>query len=93
MPRPRIRRRLRFKPNVHYFKPQGVPMRELEEVVILPDELEALKLHDIDGLEQIEASKKMGISQPTFARTLDSVYKKLADGIINGRAIKIGGTS
>jgi len=93
MPRPRIRRRLRFKPNVHYFKPQGVPMRELEEVVILPDELEALKLHDIDGLEQIEASKKMGISQPTFARTLDSVYKKLADGIINGKAIKIGGTS
>ena len=89
MPRPRIRRRLRFKPNVYYFKPQGVPMRTLEEVVILPDELEAFKLHDIDGLEQTEAAKKMGISQPTFARTLDKVYKKLADGIIHGKAIKL----
>jgi len=64
-------------------------MRVLEEVVILHDEVEALKLHDIDGLEQVEAAKMMGISQPTFARTLDKVYKKLADGIINGKAIKI----
>lgn len=64
-------------------------MRSLKEVVISHDELEALKLHDVDGLEQIEAAKKMGISQPTFARTLDSVYKKLADGIVSGKAIKI----
>ena len=64
-------------------------MRELEEVIILRDELEAIKLHDYDGLEQTEAAKKMGISQPTFARTLDRVYKKIADGIINGKAIKI----
>jgi len=61
----------------------------LKEVVIFPDELEALKLHDIDGLEQIKAAESMGISQSTFARTLDKVYKKIADGIINGKAIKI----
>jgi uncharacterized protein len=66
-------------------------MRMLKEVVVLRDELEALKLHDVDGLEQTEAAKKMGISQSTFARTLDKVYKKLADGIINGKAIKIEG--
>ncbi len=64
-------------------------MRALKEVIILHDELEALKLHDVDGLEQIEAAKEMGISQSTFARTLDSVYKKLADGIIHGKALKI----
>jgi predicted DNA-binding protein (UPF0251 family) len=64
-------------------------MQKLEEVVILHDEIEALKLHDVDGLEQIEAAKSMGISQSTFARILDKVYKKLADGIINGKAIKI----
>lgn len=64
-------------------------MRALEEILIFHDEVEALKLHDIDGLEQTEAAKKMGISQSTFARTLDKVYKKLADGIINGKAIKI----
>jgi len=61
----------------------------LDEVVLEHDELEALKLHDIDGLEQIEAAKKMKISQSTFARILDRVYKKLAESIINGKAIKI----
>jgi uncharacterized protein len=89
MPRPKIHRCLRHKQNTHYFKPRGVPMQKLEEVVILHDEIEALKLHDVDGLEQIEAAKSMGISQSTFARILDKVYKKLADGIINGKAIKI----
>jgi len=61
----------------------------LEEVILEYDELEALKLHDIDGLEQIEAAKKMKISQSTFARILDKAYKKLAEGIVNGKAIKI----
>ena len=89
MPRPRRRRRVRFSPDVYYFKPQGIPLRELEEVVLLPDELEALKLHDVDGLEQVPASEKMGISQPTFARILDSAYKKLAQALIQGKAIRI----
>ena len=89
MPRPKINRRLRFNPDVYYFKPRGIPLRNLEEVVLLPDELEALKLHDVDGLEQIEAASKMKISQPTFARTLDKAYKKLAEGIIKGKAIRI----
>ena len=93
MPRPRIPRCLRFKPNVYYFKPQGIPLRELEEIVLLPDELEALKLHEIDGLEQIVAAKRMEISQPTFARTLGSVHKKIAEGIISGKAIRIDRTS
>ncbi len=65
----------------------------LEEVSLLPDELEALKLHEIDGLEQIEASGKMKISQPTFARILDSAHKKIAEGIIFGKAIRIEQTS
>ena len=89
MPRPRIPRCMRFKPGVFYFKPQGIPLRELEEVVLLPDELEALKLYEIDGLEQIEASEKMRISQPTFARLLGSANKKVAEAIIKGKAIRI----
>ena len=80
---------MRFQPNAYYFKPQGIPLRELEEVVLLPDELEALKLHEVDGLEQIEASEKMKISQPTFARLLGSANKKVAEAIIKGKAIKI----
>ncbi|MBM3253734.1 MAG: DUF134 domain-containing protein [Candidatus Omnitrophica bacterium] len=89
MPRPRLPRCLRFKPNVFYYKPQGIPLRMLEEVALLPDELEAIKLHDVDGLEQMDAAKKMNISQPTFARILDSAYKKIASAIISGKAIRI----
>lgn len=89
MPRPRIRRCLRFNPKVYYFKPRGIPLRMLEEVVLEPDELEALKLHDADGLEQTKAASKMKISQPTFARTLDRAYKKIADALIFGKAIRI----
>jgi len=64
-------------------------LKELEEIVLLPDELEALKLYEIDGLEQIKASVKMKISQPTFARLLGSANKKIAEAIIKGKAIRI----
>lgn len=89
MPRPRIPRCVRFSPNVYFFKPQGIPLRMLEEVVLLPDELEAIKLYEVDGLEQEEAARKMKISQPTFARILGSGQKKVAEAIIKGKAIKI----
>jgi predicted DNA-binding protein (UPF0251 family) len=89
MARPRIPRCCKFKPCTCYFKPHGIPLRHLEEVVLAPDELEALKLHDVDNLEQIKAAKKMKISQPTFARILNSAYKKVADAIVNGKAIEI----
>ncbi len=61
----------------------------LEEVVLRPDELEALKLYEVDGLNQIMAAKKMKISQPTLARLLDSANKKIAQAIITGKAIRI----
>ena len=80
---------MRFKPSVYYFKPQGIPLRMLKEVALLPDELEALKLYEVDGLEQIKAAQKMKISQPTFARTLESAQKKVAQAIIKGKAIRI----
>ncbi|MGI5841201.1 MAG: DUF134 domain-containing protein [Patescibacteria group bacterium] len=89
MVRPKIPRELRFDPSVYYFKPRGIPLRELEEIEIFPDELEALKLHDVDGLDQVTSSEKMKVSQPTFARILDKTYKKIADALINGKAIRI----
>jgi len=89
MPRPKLKRRLRFSPEVLYFKPRGVPLSVLEEVELLPDELEALKLHDVDNLDQTAAAMKMKISQPTFGRILDKAYKKIATAIIKGKAIKI----
>lgn len=89
MPRPKKRRCLRFSPDVYYFKPRGVPLRELQEVVLEADELEAFKLHDVDNLEQVKAAEKMKISQPTFARILNRGYKKVAEALIKGKAIKI----
>lgn len=64
-------------------------MRMLEEINLRCDEVEALKLHDVDGLEQIEAAKRMKISQPTFARILDKAYKKIAKALIGGKAIRL----
>jgi len=89
MTRPRRPRCLRFKPSVYYFKPQGIPLQLLEEIALLPDELESLKLYEVDGLDQTKAAQKMKISQPTFARVLESAQKKVAQAIIEGKAIRI----
>jgi len=89
MPRPKGRRFLRFNPEVLYFKPRGVPLSELEEIELLPDEVEALKLHDVDSLDQVNAAQKLGVSQPTFGRVLDKAYKKIALAIVQGMAIRI----
>lgn len=89
MSRPRVKRRIRFEPEVTYFKPRGVPLRMLKEVSLAPDEVEALKLHDVDGLDQNKAAEKMQISQPTFNRILNRAYHKLSKALIKGLAIRL----
>ena len=89
MTRPRLCRRIRFNPNVTYFKPQGVPMRHLEIVELTTEEAEALRLRNIKDLEQEEAAKKMNTSQSTYQRILSSAYKKITEALIDGKAIKI----
>ena len=89
MVRPRLCRRIRFSPNVIYFKPQGVPMRHLEIVELTTEEAEALRLRNIKDLEQEVAAKKMNTSQSTFQRILSSAYKKITEALIEGKAIKI----
>ena len=64
-------------------------MRLLREVVLLPEELEALKLHEVDGLEQKGAAEKMKVSQSTFQRILASAYGKVSEALVRGKAIKI----
>jgi len=89
MARPIKPRRVFFDPKVTYFKPRAVPLSMLEEVGLNIDELEALRLCDYKNLEQTEAAKKMKISQSTLQRILTSVRKKLAQALIEGKAIKI----
>ncbi|MFA6424655.1 MAG: DUF134 domain-containing protein [Phycisphaerae bacterium] len=91
MPRPRLCRRVGCKPDVTYFKPAGIRMFELEEVTLCVDEFEAVRLKDLEGLEQEECAKKMNISQPTFHRLVVAARKKIADVIVNGKAIRIEG--
>lgn len=91
MPRPIIKRCLRFKPNIYYYKPRGIPLKDLEEVVIFSDEIETIKLYEVDNLDQTQAAIKMKISQPTFARIFNKAIKKVSKAIIEGKAIRIEG--
>ena len=89
MVRPLKKRCIKGIPRVTYFKPQGIPLRALEEVQLLPDEFEAIKLYGIKDLDQKTSAEKMGISQPTFGRILKKAYKKIASALICGKAIRI----
>ena len=89
--KPRKKRDVLYPPNVQYFKPQGIPMNNLDTVWVTVDEYEAIRLADYEKLKHKEASKKMNISRPTFTRLLESAHNKIGDAIVNGKAIRIEG--
>ena len=89
MPRPHKRRRVMGKPNSSYFKPAGIRMIELEESILTMSEFEAIRLVDLNEVPQEEAGREMQISQSTLSRILKIGRKKIADAIVNGKAIKI----
>jgi len=76
---------------VTYFKPAGIPLRALEEVRLSVEEAEAIRLKDMEGLEQEQGAERMNISRPTFQRVLASGRQKMADALLNGKAIRIDG--
>jgi predicted DNA-binding protein (UPF0251 family) len=89
--RPVKTRKVSCTPEYTYFKPAGVPMVFLEEVCLTVEELESIRLKDLEGLEQEDCAKKMNISRPTFHRILTIARSKLADALLNGKAIRIEG--
>jgi predicted DNA-binding protein (UPF0251 family) len=91
MPRKKKLKFVGFEPNVTYFKPRAVPMSELEQVDLAIEELETLRLVNLEKLGQVESAKKMQIHQSTFQRTLTSAREKITDALVNGKAIKIHG--
>jgi uncharacterized protein len=91
MSRPCKCRRIGFLPAVTIFKPAGIPLRELEVVSLSYEEAEAIRLKDMEGLEQEPAAENMNVSRPTFQRILSSARQKLADVVLNGKAIRIEG--
>jgi predicted DNA-binding protein (UPF0251 family) len=74
-----------------HFKPQGIPLRDLAEEVLTLDEVESLRLADLDGLYHEKAAEQMGISRATFGRIVQSARHKVADALINGKAIRVAG--
>jgi len=91
MPRPLKCRRVAFLPEATYFKPAGVPLRLLDEVILSVEEAEAIRLKDLEGLAQAPGAEKMNISRPTFQRVLASARWKIADVLLNGKAVRIEG--
>ena len=91
MPRPCRCRRIRCNPGANYFKPRGIPLDSLEQVNLTLDELEAIRLADLEGLYQEDAAKKMNISRQTFGNIINSAHKKTADALLHAKALKIEG--
>jgi predicted DNA-binding protein (UPF0251 family) len=89
MARPKRCRFVGCDPGARYFKPRGIPMGDLEDVTVTVDELEAIRLADLDGLYQEEAAKKMDVSRQTFGRIVESAHRKIAEALVNGKALKI----
>jgi predicted DNA-binding protein (UPF0251 family) len=86
-----MRRRVDFLPKITYFKPAGVPLIHLQEVRLSIEEAESIRLKEIEALEQDACARKMSVSRPTFARILLSARQKMADALLNGKAIRIEG--
>ena len=78
-------------PEITYFKPAGIPLRDLEEVVLSVEELEALRLHEVEGLDPEESARRMEVSRPTFVRALHQARQKIATAVVRGQAIRISG--
>ena len=89
--RPKKTRWIKCAPLERCFKPLCRPLSKLENVYLTLDEFEAVRLSCLEGLRQIDAAKKMKISRPTFSRIVTSAHKKIADGLVNIKAIRIEG--
>jgi len=91
MPRPPIERAVGGVPRVTLFKPAGVPGRDLEQLTLAVDELEAIRLVDLESLSHEQAAAAMGVSRQTVGRVLERGRAKVAEALVGGKAILIGG--
>ncbi len=91
MARPMKCRRVECDVPVRYFKPQGVPMCSLEEVELAIDEVEAMRLTDIEDLYQADAAERMGVSRQTLGNIIARAHKKVAMALLQGKALRICG--
>ncbi len=91
MPRPRKPRFVQGGPMANVFKPRGIPSIDLEEVVLPIEGLEALRLTDLERLDQQTAADRMNVSRPTFGRVLAEARTLVSEALVMGKMIRIQG--
>lgn len=89
MPRPTCPRTIAHQPPCDYFKPAGIPLRDLEETVLLPEEVESLRLADAENLYRVDAAARMGVSRQTFDRIVRKARHKVAVALTQGNALRL----
>ena len=89
MPRPKKYRKVKCSPSAYYFKPRAISLSSLEEITLESDELESLRLADFLALSHEKSAEQMKISRATFGRIVEKARCKIADAILNGKAIRI----
>ena len=89
MARPCCPRHIAHRPPASYFKPAGIPLCELEEIELAADELEALRLADVEDLYHTEAAKRMKVSRQTFDRIVRRARMRVAEALVRGRALRV----
>ena len=89
MTRPKCCYKIGACPKATFFKPQNIPSKDLKTVYLNAEEAEALRLKDVEDLDQTKAADRMNVSQSTFQRVLKSARKKLSEALIEGKAIQI----
>jgi uncharacterized protein len=91
MPRPKRKRVVNHPPMMEGFKPFGIPITDLEPVILFFEEYEAMRLLDYLGMTQLEAAKEMAVSRPTLTRIYEKARRTIAEAFVEGKAIFIAG--
>ena len=91
MVRPIKHRKIYNKPIIDLFKPAGIPLGQLQQICLTEDEFEAVRLADFEGLYQDQAAEQMNISRQTFGNILALAHRKIADSLVNAKALQIAG--
>jgi uncharacterized protein len=87
----KVKRRVSCLPKATYYKPREIPLCDLEIINLSIEELESIRLCDLLRVEQNDAADRMGISRKTFWNDLQRARRKVADALVNGKAIEISG--
>jgi len=89
--RPRLKRIISSASELRCYKPCCCPVEESEGVSLQPEEIELIRLIDLEGLEQEEAASQLGVSRKTVWRDLHEARRKIADALVNGKGIAVTG--